>query len=233
MSFSLIIPCYNEAEGLPMLVQRCKEVIADERIDIVLVNNGSTDHSSEVLSKLVCNLPGITVVSVPKNKGYGYGILKGLEAAKGEYLGWTHADLQADPADALRGLSFLNANDSDLFVKGRRFGRPVSDTLFTIGMSLFECFLLRKKMWDINAQPNMFSRRFYEYWSESAPHDFSLDLYVYYKAKECGLNVKRFPVRFGHRVYGVSHWNIDWKSKLAFIKRTIRYSMQLRKDVKE
>ena len=95
-------------------------------------------------------------------------------------------------------------------------------------MSFFEMLLLRRFFWDINAQPTVFSRRFFESWQDP-PHDFSLDLFAYYKAKESGLPIKRFPVHFGDRKYGLSHWNIDWKSKIKFIKRTIDFSLELRK----
>ena len=136
--------------------------------------------------------------------------------------------MQTDPADALAGLQYFKKHGDNIFCKGRRFGRPIFDVLFTIGMSLFESILLRKFMWDINAQPTMFSRMFFETWT-APPDDFSLDLYVYYEAKRQKLSVRRFPVEFSKRAYGESHWNVNWKSKWAFIQRTISYSLKLRK----
>jgi len=82
-------------------------------------------------------------------------------------------------------------------------------------------------MWDINAQPTMFSRESYESWIKP-PHDFSLDLYAYSRAKKQNMDVYRFPVRFGNRAHGVSHWNVSWSAKRKFIMRTINYSTQLR-----
>jgi len=115
--------------------------------------------------------------------------------------------------------------------KGQRYGRPLSDSLFTAGMSLFESILFKKAFWDINAQPNLFPRTFYETWSQNAPKDFSLDLFVYFMAQKQGLEIKRFPVKFGKRVFGTSHWNIDWKAKKKFIMRTIQFSLELKKQV--
>mgnify|MGYP000855400415 CR=1 FL=1 len=140
--------------------------------------------------------------------------------------------MQTDPNDVLEGLKFFfnSQNPEKIFVKGRRYGRKLADVFFTIGMSAFETLLMLKAMWDINAQPTMFSRKFFDSWFEP-PYDFSLDLYVYYTAKEAGFEVKRFPVLFANRLHGVSNWNVDWKSKLKFIKRTVNYSVELKKKI--
>ena len=230
MKFSLVIPCYNESANLPLLLERCKGVAGAE-VEVILVDNGSTDDSPAVLARLLPAYPGCRSVRVDVNQGYCFGILSGLRAARGEILGWTHADLQTDPQDALRGLALFAQHGTRSFVKGRRHGRPLSDVAFTMGMSLFETVLLGKPLWDINAQPTMFTRTFFETWA-AAPHDFSLDLYAYYEARRQGLSVYRFPVRFGDRAHGVSHWNVNWAAKRKFIRRTVDFSLQLRKKVK-
>ena len=97
-----------------------------------------------------------------------------------------------------------------------------------MGMSVFETLLLAAPMRDINAQPTMFRREFYESW-EDPPHDFSLDLYAYHRARVQGLRVRRFPVEFRRRVHGVSHWNVDWRRKWIFIRRTAAFSFRLRR----
>jgi len=230
MKFSIVIPCYNEAANLPLLLERCKRLVEQSGVEVVMVDNGSTDNSSVVLRTLLPDYPGCRSVLVKKNQGYGFGILSGLKAAKGEILGWTHADMQTDPQDILKGLELFDKYGMDIFVKGQRFGRPFADVAFTVGMSVFETLLLGKPMWDVNAQPNMFSRAFFETW-EDPPYDFSLDLYAYYKAQVKALKVYRFPVRFGERAHGVSHWNVSWASKRKFIARTIDFSIQLKKRI--
>lgn len=230
MKFSLVIPCYNEAANLPLLLERCKALGAREGIEVILVDNGSTDNSPAVLAKLLPAYPGCRTVRVEVNKGYGFGILAGLRAAHGQILGWTHADMQTDPQDALAGLAYFAADPDRVFVKGKRYGRPAMDVLFTIGMSLFETILLAKPMWDINAQPTLFSRRFFEAWI-LPPDDFALDLYAYYQACVRGLTVHRFPVRFGPRAHGISHWNVNWAAKKKFIRRTVDFSIELKRNL--
>ena len=229
---SLVIPCYNEAKNLHGLVARCTDVLSGRDVELVLVDNGSTDDSPAVLADLVAGHPFARSIRVEVNQGYGFGILSGLRAARGRFLGWTHADLQTDPADAAAGFRlFAEAEDPErLFVKGRRHGRPPADVFFTAGMGAFESLLLRRPLWDINAQPTLFSRTFFERWVRP-PHDFSLDLYALYTARSVGLTIRRLPVRFGRRAHGISRWNVDWQSKMKFIWRTVDYSLRLARNV--
>jgi glycosyltransferase involved in cell wall biosynthesis len=233
IKFSLVIPCFNEGKNLPLLLERCSLVGNQRGVEVVIVDNGSTDNSQEILSELLPRYPFMSLVCVKHNQGYGYGILEGLKNASGDILSWTHADMQTDPGDVIEAMKFFSntATPEKLFVKGRRYGRNFADVFFTIGMSFFETLLLRTPMWDINAQPNMFHRSFYETWVEP-PSDFSLDLYVYFMAKKRGLALKRFPVFFGKRAHGVSSWNVSPAAKLRFIKRTLSYSFALVRKVK-
>lgn len=230
MKVSLIIPCYNEEKNLPLLFERCKKLTVLNGYEIIIVNNGSTDKSNFVINELIKKNKGFKCVHVKTNRGYGFGVLSGLNEASGEILSWTHADMQTDPLDILKGIYFFNEYGKKIFVKGSRCGRPVSDSFFTLGMSIYESVLLRVKLWDINAQPTMFHRDFFDKW-HNPPHDFSLDLYAYYQAKTLNMKVLRFPVLFSQRAFGSSHWNINWQAKIKFIKRTIDYSRHLKKMI--
>lgn len=232
MKMTVIIPCYNEAENIPLLLKRFNEVIKGQELTVLLVNNGSTDNSAEVISTLIPEYPFAQTIHVPINKGYGYGILQGLQIAEGDYVGWTHADMQTDPVDVVKAYGIARKYSGEkLFIKGKRIGRPVFDQFFTKGMSLFESVYFRMPIFDINAQPNIFPRSFFESW-ENAPYDFSLDLFAYYEAKRSGLMVRRFAVRFPERLHGQSKWNHgDLQSKWKFIKRTIKFSIALKHGV--
>lgn len=233
IKLSIVIPCYNELKNLPLLLDRCGQVVVRKDIEIVLVDNGSTDESYTFLNKSLSEFPFVSLVHVEKNQGYGHGILEGLKAASGEILAWSHADMQTDPGDIIKGLEYFeNVSDPSLiFAKGKRYGRPIIDSFFTVGMSLFETLLMRTYMWDINAQPTIFHRSFYESW-DAPPSDFSLDLYAYFMAKAAGIKIKRFPVYFNKRAFGVSRWNFSLAGKFKFIKRTLSYSFELNQKIK-
>lgn len=227
---SVVIPCYNEEKNIPLVLEAFKKAIGQREVEVVLVDNGSRDGTSALLQRILPQYPFARSVKVEVNQGYGLGILTGLRAARGEFIGWTHADCQTDPGDVVKALDIIyqHGSKTDIYVKGSRRGRSFFDLIFTVGMSVFESFLLGARLWDINAQPNIFHRSFFETW-ENPPHDFSLDLYALYTARRKKLRLIRFSVIFPPRVHGVSHWNTGLKAKWKFIKRTAEFSFQLRK----
>ena len=234
MDLSIIIPCYNEAKNIPLLLQRFQNIVQNTSTEIILVNNGSKDNTEELLSQLQPSYPFLRVVKVPVNQGYGFGILSGLKEARGNFLGWTHADLQTDPNDLFMALKLIKGNNGppDFYIKGRRCNRPLQDIFFTYGMTLLEKIYLGEWMWDINAQPNIFHQSFFRTW-QNPPHDFSLDLYAFYMAKKQNLHIIRFNVKFPPRIHGQSSWNTGIQSKLKFIKRTLDFSWELKKNLKQ
>ncbi|MEN9920677.1 MAG: hypothetical protein RL538_570 [Candidatus Parcubacteria bacterium] len=235
IKLSIVVPCYNEAGGLPNLLTAYAEVVNRDDIEVVLVNNGSTDNTSQILESLSSRyLKFLTIVTVTENQGYGSGVLSGLKEARGEFIGWTHGDLQTHPRDVIKALSIIEGeyeNRTDIYCKGLRYRRPLYDSLFTFGMSVFETLYLRQWLRDINAQPNIFHRSFFETW-QNPPHDFSLDLYALYEARRSKLTIVRFPVFFLPRAHGHSSWNTGLASRWKFIKRTLSFSFALKKRLK-
>ena len=234
---SIIVPCYNEEKNIPLIAQKFSQAInlrnlGENDVEIILVNNGSQDNSQAVIEEELRRHKFLKTCKVAVNQGYGFGILSGLKIARGDFIGWTHADMQTDPQDALRALEIIEKNNyaTNLYIKGSRKGRAFFDNFFTIGMSIFETILMRTCLWEINAQPNIFHKSFFAKW-QNAPHDFALDLFVYYLAKKMGLKVIRFPVLFPPRIHGTSSWNNSFADKWKFIKRTVKFSLVLRKKI--
>ncbi|TRX13405.1 glycosyltransferase family 2 protein [Flavobacterium gawalongense] len=232
IKLSIIVPCYNEEKNIPLILEKFNEVIKTDDIEVVLVDNGSTDKSEKVFNRLVPNYFFAKVVKVEVNQGYGFGISSGLKEARGEFIGYTHADMQTDPTDVVKAFEIVvkQINPKNCYVKGDRKGRTFFDQFFTIGMSTFETMYLRTPLWDINAQPNIFHRSFFESLN-NIPKDFSLDLYLLYMAKKRGLELVRFEVVFPPRIHGQSSWNKGFASKWKFIKRTIDFSTKLKKEL--
>jgi len=232
MKFSIIVPCYNEAKNISLILEKFKSVIKRNDVEVILVNNGSTDDSQAVLENLLPRYSFARIEKIEVNQGYGFGVTSGLKVAKGEFIGYTHADMQTDPADPLKALEIIERqeNPENCYVKGNRRGRPIFDQFFTIGMSLFETMFLQTRLWDINAQPNVFHRSFFQS-LENLPMDFSLDLFLLYMAHKKGLKIIRFDVVFPQRIHGASSWNTGFKAKWKFIKRTVDFSFKLKKEL--
>ncbi len=230
---SIVVPCYNEAENLPNLIARfC--AIRDDASDweLILVDNGSKDVTAAVLARELSapERSFIRVVTVPSpNVGYGHGIMTGLRAAKGDVLGWTHADGQTPPSDVLRAFDVLTASPdpSRTIVKGRRRNRPVKDVLFTTGMQAVATVILRASLADINGQPKVFPRALLEL-AAAPPVDLSLDLYFLYVARQAGFDVRTIDVHFADREHGESKWAFNWRSKARNIARSVKFMNALR-----
>ena len=235
---SLIIPSYNECDNLGLLESKLSAGFHDKaNIEIIIVDNGSTDATPKTLETLLkhTTLKTLRSIRVEQNQGYGYGILAGCRAAKGDVIAWTHADLQTDPSDILNALKLYNHQKSNhVFVKGKRKKRPFLDTWFTIGMQWYASWLLKQSLSDINAQPKLFSRDFYDrFLTQNAPHDFSLDLYTYYCAKRYGYKILEVPVEFTDRLHGEAKGGGSFKTKFKLIKRTFAYIHSLAGQLKQ
>ena len=228
----IVIPCFNEAKNLTRLVSECEKVtkLSEFQLRFILVNNGSTDESDKIFLELLAGINFIKYVSLTHNRGYGGGILAGLEQATAPISGWTHADLQTPLADCLTGVRYIQ-NGED-FAKGRRIGRKSGDKLFSLGMGLFESILFKRRLFEINAQPTIFRSELIKKWKKP-PSDFSLDLYALVMVIKGGSKIARFPVKFLPRQFGESKWNLGFRSRVKFIRRTLSYSFVLRRALNE
>lgn len=231
VKLQVVIPCFNEANNLGLLVKSCADVVkmTDGEINFLLVDNGSNDDSKSILNSELQNTYGISYLILEHNLGYGGGILAGLKMTKAKYIGWSHADLQTPLEDCIA--AFATLNEHIKFVKGRRKNRKLGDKFFSLGMSLFESALFGMSLKEINAQPTLMDRKLYERWQDP-PSDFSLDLYALVMAISSNTTIGRVNVRFLERYSGTSSWNYNLKSKFRFIKRTLSYSFRLKRQLK-
>lgn len=237
---SIAVPCYNEEENIPGVVRRFNEALAGHAdIELLLIDNGSTDQTGTRIDEEI-QRQGCTFarkIHVPVNKGYGYGIMAGLKEAHGRVLAWTHADLQTDPEDVLKAYELYQnkaAGTRPVFVKGHRRNRRFSEKFFSFGMQLVSSAVLGVWLEEVNAQPKLFPRSFYEEMKDP-PHDFSLDLYVLYLAKKKGYNIGVLPVYFKKRLHGEAKGGggSNFKTRWKLIRRTWTYIFELKAKLKD
>jgi polyisoprenyl-phosphate glycosyltransferase len=228
---SIVLPCYNEGSNLKQIINEIK-IIKDSNFNInlefILVNNGSTDNTSEILVKLNKN-DFIKVLDLKKNLGYGGGILEGVKSAKGEIISWTHADLQCDLNDVIKAYKIhkdklLNKN---CVIKGQRIKRELINAFFSDAMALMASIIFGKKFNEINAQPKIFHRDFKRN-LENAPKDFSLDLFFLYMCKKRLYQIIEEEVIYKKRLHGISKGGDSFFGKIKLTIRTIKYIIQLR-----
>jgi glycosyltransferase involved in cell wall biosynthesis len=233
---SVVLPCYNEADNLPPLLERYAQEWQAQALpaELILVDNGSTDHTAAVLARELArpDLAFARVVRVPANRGFGHGTFTGLQAARGEVLGFSHADMQYAPQDLFDAYHCLMAapDPQNVLVKGKRQARGFSASLVTNTMAALASLVLLMPLTDINAQPKVFHRSHLARLTQP-PNGFQFDLYVLYTARRAGLRVFTVPVVFGKRAHGQSKWAFSFLSRYRTIWATIAYIFKLRLGV--
>jgi glycosyltransferase involved in cell wall biosynthesis len=237
MKLAVIIPCYNERDNIPLIVKRMSKTFAGrENVEVIFVDNGSSDGSEVVFAAQLAKQSFMRCVKVEQNQGYGHGILYGIEKVHdAEVYAWTHADMQCDPNDVLTAFDALCAHGIETnIVKGKRGRRPFIDTAFTYLMQICVKLVLNVKLDDVNAQPKVFSKAFYNnYIRDLAPNDFSLDLFLLCQASRAGFNTLEVPVIFAHRLHGEAKGGGSWHTRIKLIKRTVEYIIKLRATIKD
>jgi glycosyltransferase involved in cell wall biosynthesis len=228
---SIVLPCYNEADNLPLLLEGYRQVWPDFPAELILVDNGSTDHTAEVLSQALARpeYAFARSVCVAQNRGYGHGLYTGLQAARGEFVAFSHADMQCSPADVFTAYDHLLAtpNPAQTLVKGRRSGRDFSANLITTGMSMLASAILLTNLTDINAQPKVFHASHLARLTQP-PDGFQFDLYLLYRVRQAGLKILTIPVVFSQRAHGQSKSAFNIFARYRTIWATIVYIFQLR-----
>ncbi len=234
---SIVVPCYNERENIPLL---CRDFTAKYpesnavAVELIIVDNGSSDGSAEIISNCMAEDKRIRSVRVEVNQGYGYGLTQGLNAAKGKFVGWTHGDMQTDIGDLGKAYKAATQakNPRQVFVKGFRKNREFSKLIIAKCMAMIVSLIWRGRYQDINAQPNLFERSSFDDWGQ-APKDAAIELFAYYRAVHSGFNVIRIPVEMPERLHGQSKMNRTladkWKQAVSTIRNCLKIKREFRK----
>ncbi len=229
IKFSIILPCYNESENIVEILERFGSIINNFDTELIVVNNGSEDDTAFILENNICKYKFARTVDIPVNIGYGFGIMNGLREAQGNWVGWSHADLQTDPADVVKAINICRNYTEYLFVKGERSGRSTFARLFSKSMEVFVRIILNKKLTEINAQPNFFNAKLLDF-TNCPPNHWGLDLYFYYIAQKADFSFERIPVLFPDRKAGVSKWNSGFFSRIKFSVKMLMYCFEMKKN---
>ena len=228
---TIVIPCFNEFESLPLLIKNLEKI--NNKINFLIVDNGSKDSSRNYLESIEEDLnKNISIFYIDLNQGYGNGVYKGLNNLKNsKFIGWVHGDLQFEFSklnNVYEKLSLLENSKEKIIYKGTRKGRGYLDSFFSFSMGLIASLILGKRMYEINAQPTIFSNSLIDI-LDDPPLDFSFDTYVYWKALDNNYKLIRDSFLFPPRQYGESKWNFGLKTRLLFSYSLIKYFFKLRK----
>jgi glycosyltransferase involved in cell wall biosynthesis len=124
-TLSLIIPCYNEVRTIADCLSRVRRITAGRSfgLEIIVVDDASTDGSLGILETIAAGNPEIRVLKHEKNRGKGAALRTGLLHATGDYVGIQDADSEYEPADYIAMLEPLLDGRADV-VFGSRYLKP-------------------------------------------------------------------------------------------------------------
>jgi len=121
MKLSIVIPCFNEETTLERCLQSVLEIQTETlALEILVVDDCSTDNSLELAEKFSGSHPEVTVLRHERNRGKGAALQTGFQHATGQIVAIQDADLEYDPADLKRMVVSIVNNKADV-VFGSRF----------------------------------------------------------------------------------------------------------------
>lgn len=131
---SVIVPCYNEQESLPLFYQEVTRVLTGmgKPYELLFVNDGSTDDTLPILRKLAAEDGAVRYLSFSRNFGKESAMYAGFRRAQGDYVAVMDADLQHPPALLPRMLELLEGGEYDSVAARRvdRAGEPPIRSFF-------------------------------------------------------------------------------------------------------
>jgi len=160
-SISAIFPCYNDETTIGGLIDDVHTALAPmvPVLEVIVVNDGSTDGSRATLDALALDRPWLRVIHHETNGGYGKALLTAFGAAKNEWIFYTGGDAQYDASEAAM-LVPLATDDIDV-VQGYKIGRGDSWYRKLIGRAYHHAvkLLFRLKVRDTDCDFRMFRRQ--------------------------------------------------------------------------
>ncbi|MEO0258013.1 MAG: glycosyltransferase family 2 protein [candidate division WOR-3 bacterium] len=201
MKLSVIIPCYNERQTIEEIIRRVESVNIDK--EIIVVDDGSTDGTREILRRITKEKPHVKVIFHEKNQGKGGAVRTGVQHATGDYIIIQDADFEYFPedyphllepiekkeAEIVFGSRILNKNNpkgSIFYYLGRVSITWVANLLF--GTRLTDCYTCYKIF------PSELIKSF-----EIESRGFELEAELTARAALSGRKITEVPIRYAPR----------------------------------
>ncbi len=245
LTHSFILPAYNESERLTTSIPKVLDYIHARELhaELIVVNDGSTDGTAEVVRRFATANPMIVLLENPGNRGKGYSVRNGMLHSKGEVALFTDADLSspiteadklfaalADGADVAIGSRWLQR---ELQTERQPFYRQLYGRLFNLGLRI----VLGLDYRDTQCGFKAFTRRAIEIvFTRQRVERWGFDPELLFLAKKFNLRTVEVPVEWAHDhrskinplrdglKMGLEVLDIRWNSLMG---RYVRASMPL------
>ncbi len=208
-SLSVVIPAYNEEKRLPSTLAAVSGYLAGSAfrpIEILVVDDGSTDGTAALVEGLRKKYPGLRLLKNPGNRGKGYSVKHGMLEATGAWVLFSDADLSA-PIDELEKLFDRAERDkAEIAIGSRALNRKligVHQSVFRESAGRFFNLMMRLLIglpfWDTQCGFKLFSKRAAgEVFSRLRLERFGFDVEALFIARKRGFKMVEVPVRWNH-----------------------------------
>ncbi len=213
---TMIVPCFNEAEVLPMFYKEIKRVIADcpdYNFTLLFVNDGSKDKTQDILKYLAERDRSVKYISFSRNFGKEAAMLAGMRNADADYIGIMDADLQHSPDLIPKMLEAVDKEGYD--VAGSTRSDRVGEAKFKSALSA-AFYKVINRISDVQINDNALDYRIMKRKVVDAiiamPEKIRFLKGIY---SWVGFNVKWFPHENRVRAAGETKWSIRKLAKYA------------------
>ena len=215
-AFSIIVPCFNEQGAIEATItQFFQSIPTAQEFEVIVVDDGSTDGSREILGGLLPKFPKLRVVHHQRNRGYGAALKTGVRVARSAYIAITDAD-GTYPNERIPEL-VASCVDYDMVV-GARTSEDVEYSKIRaipkIFLKFWASWIARQVIPDINSGMRVFRKDLAERYLGILPDTFSFTLTITLAALTSYRPVLFLPISYKARL---------GKSKIKPIRDTIRF----------
>ena len=191
---SVIIPAYNEEEGLAIVLGKLLPLI-DETYEVIVVDDGSTDGTRDVAADFSCR-----VVTHATNQGKGQAMKTGIRAARGENLIFIDAD-DTYPVELIPRMAG-ELNKVDMVVGSRKRGKEQIPAFNRVGNAIFRGAI--RHLYGFKAQDPLTGlygiRKTHLNRMRLDSDGFGIEAEIAIKAARMGLRISDIPIEYGPRV---------------------------------
>ena len=223
---SILIPAYNEADVVRASVSRLQEVPL--RLEVIVVNDGSTDRTGEILDELAAEGLIHHVIHQPRNRGKGAAIRAGLERATGHVVVVQDADLEYDPMELPELMQPIMSGKADA-VYGSRFQSGPRRVLYfwhSLGnrlITLLSNMMTNLNLTDVETCYKMIRRDL----AQSLPlvsNRFGIEIEVTARLARAGARIWEMPISYSGRTYAEGK-KINWRDGAAALWHIVRFNV--------
>ena len=227
---SIVIPVYNERDLLPQILERVEKVELPGGLErqIVIVDDGSTDGTRDILRGLIRERPDYIIHFHEQNQGKGGGVRTGLKLATGDIVLIQDADLEYSPEDYPQLLKPILENKADAVFGSRFIGdsRRVLYFWHSVAnkmLTMLSNMLSNLNLTDMECCYKVFTKELADRLEITEPR-FGLEPEMTAKVSKLNARLYEVPVTYDGRTYAEGK-KITWKDGVSALRCILKYNL--------